>query len=147
MLHFLLMRSLIHCLASLEGVIALLGVVAAPITSGDTAFRSARLIVADFLKFKQGPIKNRLLYQHSAFHYWLPAYQDRLQHYLALFCMVESNSCDGCSLGYNSLPVADRQIFLGNPDTGVVHDSCHNTYLLFAPEGFSLPGKSLILQE
>ncbi len=29
------------------------GVVAAPITSGDTAFRSARLIVADFLKFKQ----------------------------------------------------------------------------------------------
>lgn len=41
--------------------LALLGVVAAPITSGDTAFRSARLIVADFLKFKQGPIKNRLM--------------------------------------------------------------------------------------
>jgi carbon starvation protein CstA len=36
-------------------------VVAAPITSGDTAFRSARLIVADFLNFKQGPIKNRLI--------------------------------------------------------------------------------------
>jgi carbon starvation protein CstA len=35
--------------------------VAAPITSGDTAFRSARLIVADFLNFKQGPIKNRLM--------------------------------------------------------------------------------------
>ncbi len=42
-------------------VLALLGVVAAPITSGDTAFRSARLIVADFMKFKQGPVKNRLL--------------------------------------------------------------------------------------
>jgi len=42
-------------------VLALLGVVAAPITSGDTAFRSARLIVADFLKLKQGPIKNRLM--------------------------------------------------------------------------------------
>jgi len=41
-------------------VLALLGVVAAPITSGDTAFRSARLIVADFLNLKQGPIKNRL---------------------------------------------------------------------------------------
>ncbi len=48
-------------LGKFGAVIALLGVVAAPITSGDTAFRSARLIVADFLKFKQGPIKNRLL--------------------------------------------------------------------------------------
>jgi carbon starvation protein CstA len=42
-------------------VLAILGVVAAPITSGDTAFRSARLIVADFLNLKQGPMKNRLL--------------------------------------------------------------------------------------
>jgi carbon starvation protein CstA len=41
-------------------VLALLGVVAAPITSGDTAFRSARLIVADFLGYNQKPIKNRL---------------------------------------------------------------------------------------
>lgn len=40
-------------------VLAIIGVVAAPITSGDTAFRSARLIVADFLKLKQEPIKNR----------------------------------------------------------------------------------------
>lgn len=48
-------------LGKLGGVLAILGVVAAPITSGDTAFRSARLIVADFLKFKQGKIVNRLL--------------------------------------------------------------------------------------
>src|SRR5665811_1984834 len=48
-------------LGKFGGFLALLGVVAAPITSGDTAFRSARLIVADFLNFKQGPIKNRLL--------------------------------------------------------------------------------------
>jgi len=41
-------------------VLALLGVVAAPITSGDTAFRSARLIVADFLNYKQGPVMNRI---------------------------------------------------------------------------------------
>lgn len=47
-------------LGKLGGALALLGVVAAPITSGDTAFRSARLIVADFLNYKQGPILNRL---------------------------------------------------------------------------------------
>ena len=35
------------------GMLALLGVVAAPITSGDTAFRSARLIIADMLHLEQ----------------------------------------------------------------------------------------------
>lgn len=43
------------------GALALLGVVACPITSGDTAFRSARLAIADAVKFKQGPIKNRFI--------------------------------------------------------------------------------------
>ena len=42
-------------------ILALLGVVAAPITSGDTAFRSARLIVADMLNFDQCPIWKRLV--------------------------------------------------------------------------------------
>ena len=48
-------------LGKFGAVLAILGVVAAPITSGDTAFRSARLIVADFLHLKQGPMKNRLV--------------------------------------------------------------------------------------
>lgn len=43
------------------GILAILGVVAAPITSGDTAFRSARLIIADFLKFGQRSIINRII--------------------------------------------------------------------------------------
>ena len=41
-------------------ILALLGVVAAPITSGDTAFRSGRLIVAEWLKLDQHPIIKRL---------------------------------------------------------------------------------------
>ena len=42
-------------------VLAILGVVAAPITSGDTALRSARLIVAEWLKLDQRPIAKRLI--------------------------------------------------------------------------------------
>ena len=42
-------------------ILAMLGVVAAPITSGDTAFRSGRLIVAEWLKLDQRPIRKRLL--------------------------------------------------------------------------------------
>ena len=48
-------------LGLLGGILAILGVVAAPITSGDTALRSARLIVADWLKLDQKPVRNRLL--------------------------------------------------------------------------------------
>ncbi len=40
-------------------ILAMLGVVAAPITSGDTALRSARLIVADWLKLDQRPVVKR----------------------------------------------------------------------------------------
>ena len=42
------------------GLLALLGVIAAPITSGDTALRSARLIAADFMKIPQKKLWHRL---------------------------------------------------------------------------------------
>ena len=47
-------------LGVLGGILAILGVVAAPITSGDTAFRSARLIIADFLHLEQRSMRKRL---------------------------------------------------------------------------------------
>lgn len=43
------------------GILAMLGVVAAPITSGDTAFRSARLIIADALGIEQRSKRRRLM--------------------------------------------------------------------------------------
>lgn len=48
-------------LGTIGGILAIIGVIAAPITSGDTALRSARLIVADFLKWDQRPIPRRLM--------------------------------------------------------------------------------------
>lgn len=48
-------------LGAIGGVLAVLGVIVCPITSGDTAFRSARLTIADALGFKQLDIKNRLI--------------------------------------------------------------------------------------
>lgn len=43
------------------GILAVFGVVAAPITSGDTAFRSARLIIADALHLEQKKIVKRFI--------------------------------------------------------------------------------------
>ena len=48
-------------LGGLGGVLAVLGVVVLPITSGDTAFRAARLIIAEFLKMPQKAIAKRLM--------------------------------------------------------------------------------------
>lgn len=48
-------------LGRVGSILAIMGVVIAPITSGDTAFRSARLIVADMLHYDQKPILKRLI--------------------------------------------------------------------------------------
>ena len=48
-------------LGAFGGILAILGIVAAPITSGDTALRSARLIAADFLHIDQRPIAKRMI--------------------------------------------------------------------------------------
>ncbi|MDE6176603.1 MAG: carbon starvation protein A, partial [Paramuribaculum sp.] len=47
-------------LGTAGGLLAILGVVAAPVTTGDTALRSARLIIADSLGFSQASIGRRL---------------------------------------------------------------------------------------
>jgi carbon starvation protein CstA len=51
----------IGLLGIVGGVLAILGAIACPITSGDTAFRSARLTIADSFSYDQTKIKNRLI--------------------------------------------------------------------------------------
>lgn len=48
-------------LGKVGAVIAVIGVVICPITSGDTAFRSLRLTIADFLKTDQKPVLKRII--------------------------------------------------------------------------------------
>jgi len=54
-------KASVQLLGVFGAFLAVLGVVACPITSGDTAFRGSRLIIADIFKIKQSPIKNRFL--------------------------------------------------------------------------------------
>ncbi len=48
-------------LGTVGGILAIVGVIACPITSGDTAFRSARLILAEITGLNQKQIRNRLI--------------------------------------------------------------------------------------
>lgn len=47
-------------LGAVGGTLAILGVIILPITSGDTAFRSARMIIADYFKLPQVKMVSRL---------------------------------------------------------------------------------------
>jgi carbon starvation protein CstA len=47
-------------LGSVGGMIAIIGVIVLPITSGDTALRSLRLMIADYIHLDQKPSRNRL---------------------------------------------------------------------------------------
>ncbi|MCI8373237.1 MAG: carbon starvation protein A [Lachnospiraceae bacterium] len=49
-----------HLLGSVGGIVAIIGVIVLPITSGDTALRSLRLMTADALQLDQSKKKNRL---------------------------------------------------------------------------------------
>jgi len=51
----------VSLLGGFGGILAMLGVIACPITTGDTAFRSARLTISDAFKINQKPIIKRLL--------------------------------------------------------------------------------------
>lgn len=126
-------------LGKFGGFLALLGVVAAPITSGDTAFRSARLIVADFLKFKQGPVKNRLLISLPLFAagFFLTqinfsiiwryfAWANQTLATLVLWTITVYLLRSGKNHWITLIPA----IFM----TAVI-----STYLMLAPEGFALP--------
>ncbi|MCR4667127.1 MAG: carbon starvation protein A [Desulfovibrio sp.] len=53
--------SAIALMGSVGGILAILGVVALPITSGDTAFRAARLTIAEVFNYSQRPIPSRLI--------------------------------------------------------------------------------------
>ena len=51
----------VELLGPAGGLLAILGVVVLPISTGDTAFRSARMLLADRFQLDQRPIKNRIL--------------------------------------------------------------------------------------
>ena len=53
-------QSALSLRGSIGGILAVLGVIVLPITSGDTAFRAARLTIAEVFNFNQTPSKNRL---------------------------------------------------------------------------------------
>ncbi len=126
-------------LGKFGGVLALLGVVAAPITSGDTAFRSARLIVADFLNYKQGPIKNRLFISLPLFAIGLLLTRIDFSIIWRYFAWSNQTLAMIVLWTITVYLMQQKKLYWITLIPAVFMTAVTTTYLLFAPEGFALP--------
>jgi carbon starvation protein CstA len=126
-------------LGKFGGFLALLGVVAAPITSGDTAFRSARLIVADFLNYNQGPIKNRLLVSVPLFAIGFFLTQIDFSIIWRYFAWSNQTLAMIVLWTITVFLVQEKKLYWLTLIPAVFMTAVTTTYLLFAPEGFALP--------
>jgi carbon starvation protein CstA len=125
-------------LGKFGGILALLGVVAAPITSGDTAFRSARLIVADFLRYGQGPIKNRLFVSIPLFAIGLLLTQMDFSVIWRYFAWSNQTLAMIVLWTITIYLAQQRKFYWITLLPALLMTAVTSTYLLFAPEGFSL---------
>ncbi len=126
-------------LGKFGAVLALLGVVAAPVTSGDTAFRSARLIVADFLKLKQGPIKNRLIVSLPLFIVGFLLTQMNFAIIWRYFAWSNQTLATVVLWTVTIYLVNYRKNYWITLIPSLFMTAVVSTYLFLAPEGFHLP--------
>ncbi len=126
-------------LGKFGGVLALLGVVAAPITSGDTAFRSARLIVSDFLKFNQGPIKNRLFISIPLFVIAFLLTQIHFGIIWRYFAWSNQTLAMIVLWAISVFLLQEKKFYWIALIPALFMTAVTTTYLMLAPEGFSLP--------
>ena len=114
-------------LGAVGGVLAILGVIAAPITSGDTAFRSARLIVADFLHMEQKTVVKRLMI-------CIPMFIVAIG--ILLYSQKDKDGFDMIwrYLGLNRIFGTSKKIICDNLDSRLIHDG-GMFYLYFCSSG------------
>ena len=126
-------------LGSVGAILAILGVVAAPVTSGDTAFRCARLIAADFLRYKQSTLVRRLIISLPLFliaAVLMNINFDILWRYFAWF----NQTLSIFTLWAVTVWLARKgKMFYLTLFLAMFMTCVCTSYILVAPEGFSLP--------
>lgn len=129
-------------LGTVGGILAIVGVIVCPITSGDTAFRGARLILAEWFSLSQKKIRNRLFLTLPLFAISAVLTQldfDVLWRYFSwsnqTLAMVTLWVCTAYLLKEGKKTV--YSLITAFPATFM--SAVSMTYILTAPEGFSLP--------
>ncbi|WP_404344749.1 carbon starvation protein A [Vreelandella venusta] len=126
-------------LGAVGGTLAILGVIVLPITSGDTAFRSARMIIADYLKIEQKPIVKRIL---IALPLFVASYALTHMDFTLLwryFSWANQTTAVIALWTGTMYLVLSRKPYLITSIPAVFMTMATFTYLAYAPIGFNLP--------
>jgi carbon starvation protein CstA len=126
-------------LGTFGGLLAILGVIAAPITSGDTAFRSARLIVTDFLRLDQKPIIKRLAVSIPLFVAGFLILQIDFGVIWRYFAWVNQTLAVFTLWALTVYLATVRKAYVITLIPAGFMTAVCGTYIFIAPEGFSLP--------
>ena len=133
-------------LGAVGGILAILGIIAAPITSGDTALRSARLIAADFLHIDQRPMSKRLLICIPLFLITIGVLVYSLSDAEGFKIIWRYFAWSNQTLSVFTLwaitvyLVRERKNFYITLLPALLMTLVCSTYICIAPEGLSLPG-------
>lgn len=126
-------------LGTIGGLLAVLGVIAAPITSGDTAFRSARLIVADFLHIDQKPILKRLLISVPLFVVGFIILHVNFSVLWRYFAWCNQTLAVFTLWALTVYLVRENKPYIITLIPALFMTAVCTTYILMAPEGLALP--------
>jgi len=126
-------------LGKVGAILAILGVIAAPITSGDTAFRSARLIVSDFIKFNQKPLKNRLIISLPLFVVGFILLQVNFDVLWRYFAWANQMLATATLWIITVYLVGEKKFFWITFLPAIFMTMVVSTYIVIAPEGLNLP--------
>ena len=126
-------------LGKIGGILAILGVVAAPITSGDTAFRSARLIIADLFSFKQGRVVNRIIISAPLFFIAIILLNMDFAVIWRYFAWTNQTLATVVLWTVTCYLISENKFYWISLIPAVFMTAVVTTYILVAPEGFSLP--------
>ena len=128
----------LNMLGKIGGILALLGIVAAPVTSGDTAFRSARLILADVFKTDQTRLKNRLFISIPLFIVAFALTQMDFGIIWRYFAWSNQTLAMVVLWAITAYLVQENKPYWVSLVPAIFMTMVCSTYILIAPEGFQL---------
>ena len=126
-------------LGAIGGTMAVIGVIILPITSGDTAFRSARMIIADYFNISQKKIISRLWIAAPLFVISFVLTKIDFELLWRYFSWAnQSTAVIALWVGAMYLFIARKQYYIAMIPA-IFMTMATTTYILNAPIGFRLP--------
>ncbi|MEG6584812.1 carbon starvation CstA family protein [Dendrosporobacter sp. 1207_IL3150] len=131
----------ISMLGAVGGTLAILGVVVLPITSGDTAFRGARLLIADYLNMDQAQMVSRLKISVPLFVVGFLISTIDFNFIWRYFSWANQTTAMIMLWAAASFLYQEKKLHWIASIPAAFMTAVSMTYILQAPEGFGLPTK------